>query len=278
MNLHSLQTFIAIVETGSLVRASEQLNVTQSTVTARLRSLEDSLGQQLIKRQKSGAVLTAPGIRFKRYAEVMLHLWRQARQETSLPEGIDAMCNFACHNDLWATRGEPMVRCMHRQQASMALTIWQGSASEIERWLADGLIDIAVSHEATLHDQHHSLALAPEVLMLVSTRPDSPMRFDPGYIYVDAGEDFGHRHAEAYADADTARVTFNNANWALQHLTSVGGSAYLPANLCAPLLQSGRLYAVAQAPQFERPVFLNCSDKITADLPELAPMLAALAL
>ncbi|MDG1801269.1 MAG: LysR family transcriptional regulator, partial [Paracoccaceae bacterium] len=58
MNITALQTFLAIVETGSLARASEQMNVTQSTVTARLQSLEQELGQQLIVRQKSGARMT----------------------------------------------------------------------------------------------------------------------------------------------------------------------------------------------------------------------------
>jgi DNA-binding transcriptional LysR family regulator len=47
MNLANLETFLKIVETGSLVRASEALNVTQSTVTARMKSLEDELGQTL---------------------------------------------------------------------------------------------------------------------------------------------------------------------------------------------------------------------------------------
>ena len=46
MNITGLKTFVSIVETGSLVRASEQLNVTQSTVTARLRTLEQELGAQ----------------------------------------------------------------------------------------------------------------------------------------------------------------------------------------------------------------------------------------
>jgi len=33
MNITALQTFLAIVDSGSLVRASQQLHVTQSTVT-----------------------------------------------------------------------------------------------------------------------------------------------------------------------------------------------------------------------------------------------------
>ncbi len=48
MNLVNLETFLKIVETGSLVRASEALNVTQSTVTARMKSLENELGQTLL--------------------------------------------------------------------------------------------------------------------------------------------------------------------------------------------------------------------------------------
>ena len=91
MNLAELQTFLAIVETGSLVRASEKLNITQSTVTARLKGLESELGRTLLHRHKSGAELTAAGLKFKRYAEVMSELWRQARLETALPPSVDTV-------------------------------------------------------------------------------------------------------------------------------------------------------------------------------------------
>ena len=74
MNLAALQTFLTIVETGSLVRASEQLNVTQSTVTARLKTLEDELGTRLLNRYKSGTTLTPAGTRLLRYARAMTGL------------------------------------------------------------------------------------------------------------------------------------------------------------------------------------------------------------
>ena len=89
MNIVGLQTFVSIVETGSLVRASEQLNVTQSTVTARLRTLEQELGATLLLRHKSGVTLTASGTKLLGYAEIMIGLWRQARQETAPPAGTD---------------------------------------------------------------------------------------------------------------------------------------------------------------------------------------------
>ena len=101
MNFTSLQTFLAIVETGSLVRASKKMNVTQSTVTARLKTLEDELGQVLLNRQKSGTTLTPAGTKLLRYARIMTGLWRQAKYETGLPAGLQSVCTFGCDRELW---------------------------------------------------------------------------------------------------------------------------------------------------------------------------------
>ena len=105
MRLSSLQTFLAIIETGSLSRASEKLNITQSTVTARLQALEDDLGHTLLHRHRSGVSVTAAGLRLKRYAEAMSDLWRQARQEIALPDHVRLICNFGVHQSLWTGLG-----------------------------------------------------------------------------------------------------------------------------------------------------------------------------
>lgn len=77
MNLSSLQTFLVILETGSLVRVADKLNVTQSRVTARLKTLEEELGQVLINHQKSGATLTLAGAKLMRYAQTITGLSRR---------------------------------------------------------------------------------------------------------------------------------------------------------------------------------------------------------
>ena len=123
MNIVSLRTFLAIVETGSLVRASEKMNVTQSTVTARLRTLEEEVGQSLLRRNKSGATLTPAGTKLLRYAEIMVGLWRQARQETSLPAGTDSVCNFGCHIDLWPSCGKTFCQSMTQVEPKMGISI-----------------------------------------------------------------------------------------------------------------------------------------------------------
>ena len=276
MNLTELQTFLAIVETGSLVRASERLNVTQSTVTTRLKSLEQDLGQTLLHRQKSGAELTASGLKFKRYAEVMTELWRQARQETSLPEGMDGLCNIGCHMDLWPRLGRQLFDQIHQNYSNMALSAWPGEQAELDHWLGTGLVDAALTYRPTAHENQTIHALPAEQLVLVSTRPDSPLRFDPGYVYVNAGEDFGRRHAEAYSDAATAKVSFGCAVWALDHLLEHGGSAYLPARLAEPYLAAGKFYRLPDAPVFTRNTYLITNDAAAAGWPWLPAMVERL--
>ena len=273
MYLAALETFLAIVESGSLVRASERLNVTQSTVTARLQGLESDLGQKLLLRQKSGVELTAAGFKFKRYAEAMTGLWRQARQETSLPDSISVVLNLGCQMDLWPGLGREIFNEIYRSHPTTALSVWPGEQVELDRWLGTGLVDAALTYKPETHEQQTIHELIPDQLVLYTTRPGSPMRFDPLYVFVEAGEGFARRHAAAYADADTAKVSYGSAVWALDHLLEHGGSAYLPQRLAEPQLAAGSLTRVADAPVFTRKVYLITNDAAAAAwswLPELA--------
>ena len=134
MNITALQTFLAIVDTGSLVRASQVLHVTQSTVTARLKSLEDEIGQQLLNRQKSGTTLTPAGTRLLGYARIMTGLWRQAKYETSLPAGLASICTFGCDRELWHGLGHVFFDQVISEHPEMALAVRQGSARDLEAW------------------------------------------------------------------------------------------------------------------------------------------------
>lgn len=257
MNLSELRTFLAIVETGSLVRASEMLNVTQSTVTARLQSLESTLGQRLINRNKSGASMTAAGVRLRRYADTINDLWQQARQETSLPEGLSGVCNIACEADLWPHLGQDFFAHLYRHHPTVAVSVWQGSQTDVSGWLNAGKSDLAFTYRAATTERQGQIELPPERLILVTTEPSRPVRFHTNYVFVEAGDAFGRDHAAAYADTSTARISFGTAHLGLEHLLATGGSAYLPARLANPYLETGVMFRVDDAPEFQRPVFLT---------------------
>ena len=278
MNLSTLQTFQAIVETGSLVRASQKLNVTQSTITARLKLLEEDFGQTLLLRHKSGVKLTAPGYKFLRHAEVMLGIWQQAKQDVALPDGVNALCNIGCHMDLWPELGRPLFNEIYASRKQIALTVWPGEQAELDRWLGAGLADAVLTYQSTAHANQTVRALNTENLTLYSTRPDSPVRFDPNYVFVDYGEDFRQQHAEAYADADTAKIGFGCAVWAMDHLLENGGSAYLPERLASPHRRTSTLHALDNAPVFSRNTYLITNTIAAENWPWLSDLVAKLAM
>lgn len=260
MNITVLHTFLTILEAGSLIRASVVLNVTQSTVTARLQTLERELGQTLIKRDKSGVSPTAAGLRLKRYAETMTGLWQQARQDTALSKSMNDICNIGCHVDLWHHLGRRFFAHVREHAPDVAISVWKGSVAEVSQWLDDGRTDVSLNYAPGYKAGQAATTLAADRLVLVSTDPTAPMRFDPGYVYVEAGEEFGRWHAAEYADADIARISFGSSDLGLEHLLVIGGSAYLPERVVGPLVQERRLHYLADAPEYERPVYLSVNE------------------
>ncbi|NKB77428.1 MAG: LysR family transcriptional regulator [Gammaproteobacteria bacterium] len=279
MNLSEIQTFLAIVETGQLNRAAHHLNVTQSTITARLNGLEDKIGQVLFHRRKSGAELTSAGFRFERYAQLMVDIWRQARQETALPSMVEMVFNLGCHSDLWPGFGESLFRHVQQSERNIALSAWSGDQSTLDRWLGSGLIDAALCYTPSLTDSRSEYRLKRERLILVSTAQRALQRWDPGYIYVDSGEEFRKSHAAAYPDGDTPFLTIGSAVWAKDYMlkqpdgSSVSG--YLPARLIDDEIKSQRLFPVSQAPEFYRNTYLVVNDDAAQHWPWLAETVVA---
>ncbi len=252
MNLEELRTFLEVVETGNLVAAARRLHVTPSTVTARINGLEDEIGQKLLHRNKSGTELTSPGFKFKRYAELMVQLWGQARAEVSLPKGFDGVCNVGLDFDLWDGLGERFLDHMRRHAPGVALAFWPGEQRMIDRWLAIGLVDIAFCYAPQAGEKFASRVLADDSLILVSREAMDKPRLDDSYVYVDHGDEFRRQHAAAFPGDVTSALVVASSDWALKHILMNGGSGYLTGRHAKPALEQGRLHRVPDAPAFTR--------------------------
>ena len=253
MNLAHVQTFVVVVETGNLNKAALKLNVTQSTVTARIDALEELIGQKLLRRNKSGTALTPAGARFLRHAEVMVRVWKQARYETSLPHGFEDVCTIGCDSALWTGIGELWVGTLRGERDTIAISVAEEESDVSRPWQTNPLFDIVFSYTppggAFAVD-----VLCEDVFIEVATVRRGLMRWDPRYVFVDLGEDFRRKHAEAFPVEETAIVTFTNSAHALDHVLAQGGSAYLPYRVARPHLEAERLFEVEGAPRFTRTV------------------------
>jgi LysR family transcriptional regulator, transcriptional activator of nhaA len=71
LNYHHLRYFHAIVREGSLTRAAQSLNVSQSALSIQLKKLEESLDCALFERQHKSLSLTEEGRMVMDYAETI---------------------------------------------------------------------------------------------------------------------------------------------------------------------------------------------------------------
>ncbi|HHW7506666.1 TPA: LysR family transcriptional regulator [Mannheimia haemolytica] len=84
MNLNTLRLFVAVIQHGSLSKASERLNVPIATISRQIADLEKELNIQLFDRQKSGVKPTMAGQRL--YEQVHLSIEQLANAKEVLFE------------------------------------------------------------------------------------------------------------------------------------------------------------------------------------------------
>jgi DNA-binding transcriptional LysR family regulator len=74
LNLHHLNSFVMLQQTGSFTEAAARLGIGQSTVTQHIQRLEKSLGRQLVFRDTHQVKLTAEGEALLGHARGMLDM------------------------------------------------------------------------------------------------------------------------------------------------------------------------------------------------------------
>jgi LysR family transcriptional regulator, flagellar master operon regulator len=249
------RTFLAICDVGNFVKAAEQLYVTQSTVSTRVKLLEDLLGQPLFQRNKSGATLTPSGTQFKPFAEKLIQTWEQARQEVGLPEDYKGVLSIGTEFTLWERLLTQWIPWIKTSVPDLALRVSIGNADYLSQQLMEGLLDLAVTYTP-----HHRPGLtvenlAEEDLVLISSNKQTEGPWEEEYIYVDWGPEFRLEHMEAFPNTDPATLVVDYGPLALQEIVTNGGAAYLPIRLVKSRIDDGSLFLV-DAPAFPRSLFV----------------------
>jgi DNA-binding transcriptional LysR family regulator len=78
MELHQLETFLAVAEERSFSKAAVRLHRTQPAISQVIRKLEESVGEMLFDRAARDGSLTAAGVLLRDYALRLLALRREA--------------------------------------------------------------------------------------------------------------------------------------------------------------------------------------------------------
>jgi DNA-binding transcriptional LysR family regulator len=270
METELARTFLAVIAAGNFISAAERLHVTQSTVSARIRTLEEQLGCSLFVRNKAGTRLTAAGRQFQKHAAILVRTLERARQDVGSAAGYRGTLTVGGRFGLWEELLLEWLPLMRARAPDVSVRAEIGFEEELMSGLVEGRIDIGVMYTPQSRPGLSVERLLEERLMMVSTEQNDAARLDQGYVYIDWGPEFYAQHSVHFPDYAGAAVSANIGWLGLRHILKQGGSGYFPLRLVASYLEDGRVHHKVQAPEFRLPAYAVYPDEPRSETVGLA--------
>lgn len=168
MNLHRLEIFMAVAETGSFSRAAETMLLTQSTVSQHIATLETELGTRLFDRTGRGAELTEGGELFCRHARRVLVECFELRQAMAGFRGLEATVLSVGASNIPGNILIPgLLPTLNRRYPGISLNVMVGDSREVLGRLQRGEISLAIVGNHCDDEALTSVPLLGDTLLLV---------------------------------------------------------------------------------------------------------------
>lgn len=255
LDINLARTFLAIVETGSFVEAAERLHVTQSTVSSRVKSLEDQVGQVLFERSKAGASLTRSGLQFQKHALAFVRVWEHARLEVGLAEQHRDHFAAGAQFSLWDGILLSWAAAMRRRVPDIAISGTPGFSNTLMERLVEGTLDLGLMYRPV---QRPGLIVEhlfdEELVMVTSSGASLPAPYD-NYVFVNWGPEFQADHAMTLPDLAHPGLSLDLGTLGMNYLLDNAATGYFPLRVAREYLDDGKLKLVRRTPRFVYPAF-----------------------
>jgi DNA-binding transcriptional LysR family regulator len=167
-DLHQWRMFVAIAELGSLTRAALFLDSNQSLLSRQLNALERQCGARLFNRTGRGVELSDVGARLFPQVKTLLldaeQLENDIRGEAREPAG---RVTLGVLPSIGLTLVNRLFGELRSRFPAVSLKVFEGSSGQVEEWLTDARVDIAILYRygASLPGAEQSLAVVDSYLI-----------------------------------------------------------------------------------------------------------------
>lgn len=142
MSISPIGIFIKTVELGSLTKASEELNYTQSGISHTIKTLEKKYGFTLLIRDRSGVRLTSAGEELLPYMQAAWNsqaiLEEKVLAMNRLESGLIRIGTFTSVSSQWLPG---IIQKFKKEFPKVHFELLHGNNQEIEDWIAIGRLD-----------------------------------------------------------------------------------------------------------------------------------------
>jgi len=258
MNINHMKAFLEVARHGNFQVAADNLYITQSTISARIKVLEEQLNTTLFYRKRDGSELTESGKNFVRYATTAVRAWEQAKQEVALPSELESTIALGVQLNLWQQITPAWIDAMKHSAPEFGTRVVMDYSDSLLSQLINGELDLALTYVSRQQSELRTDFLMEDTLILVSTtKRDVRTDWVEDYVFVDWGEEFRKDHSIAYPDAKAPRLSVGLGMVGLDYILNYGGAGYFPIRMVDNMIAAGNLFPVDGAAQFKRPVYLS---------------------
>ena len=143
MNIEYLQSFVTVVDAGSLAEAARRLDLTPAAMAARIKALEDELGTPLLQRAGRAVRPTEAGLKILDRARALLRDVRdlQAIAQDSTPVGELRLGVFV---SALTSVLPPVLKRLYQSWPAMSVFVTPGASIELCRRVGAGELDAAI--------------------------------------------------------------------------------------------------------------------------------------
>lgn len=174
MELSDLRIFRAVVDEGGITRAAEKLLRVQSSVTTRIKQLEEDLGTPLFLRQGKKLHLTPAGHTLMDYAVRLQALADEARNAVQDPQP-KGLFRLGAMESTAAVRLPVPLTEYYRRFPDVDLQLRTGNPTQLATAILAGEIDVALVAEPIAEGKFDHVTAFEEDLVLVAKKDHPPI-------------------------------------------------------------------------------------------------------
>ncbi len=258
MNSDLLRTFLEVTKTRHFGHAAENLYLTQSAVSARIKQLEENLGVQLFTRERHNILLTPAGERLLPHAENILAAWQLAMQEIGMPKQQNMQLALGGTSNLWDTILQSILPKLSSKFPRLYLRTEINQSQYLVRALLGGRLDVCAVLENLTNIDLDSHTIGTLELIMVCNLPHQSLTdvAELGYIFVDWGTAFNLQQARLFTEPVAPILHTAQSQIALDFILQHQGAAYLPRSSVAHHLAAGELFPLEDSVQINQQVHL----------------------
>ncbi|MCF2949130.1 LysR family transcriptional regulator [Paraglaciecola aquimarina] len=257
MDIRFLITFMEVAETRHFGKAAENLYLTQSAVSARIKQLEEYFNSALFVRNRNSLQLTAAGEKLIPYAEQLAKTLNQARQALS-DENVQQL-SIACTPNAWDVYLKQNLTGLKNAFPEVAIKADVLTNEQLMRLVHEHAIDLAVTTIPFKSDDVETIELSSSKLALYQTKSLDMLdkaADNSQFIYMDWGKKYNEKIDKLYPGSRQAKLRTSSLQVALEYLADNAGAMILPEEFAQSILKQYELSKVSTLDSLEVKCYL----------------------